>query len=546
MQSLSLYPGAAVSARSGPALDGSWLMLALHLVVWSWVGIALRTNLDLPGDMVEAYAWGQGWQWGYFKHPPLSAWLAGAWFSVFPTGDASYSVLGAMNMGLALAGFCALARDTLPAAWRLPSLAAAMLLPAATVMSLRFNANAVLLSTWPWVVWFFLRTMRSGRLRDAAGLGLTAALAMLGKYFSGVLLLTLLAAVLAHPPWRGRLGQRCTAVALLSFLLLLWPHLLWLRANDYGPLLYARQATQQVAGSPAMRALQFVAGQGALLLPALGLLAWTARHVAGWRVWQRVLGDLLRPAGQPAWWWGVGPVVVAAVATVLTGARTVSVWGLPMTLLLCLFVAQRLSVHAAALALQPAASPARTLLVPWLVAALAAPAFWAVQARQGNAAVAEPRAELALAVEAAWAARHPGQRLPWVAGSEALAASVSFYGKSRPAYWSLRNPAQHTPWVDVQQVLTDGGALVCTADDRLCADAATGWGGQVENLIVAKHARGVVFPAATYTVGWLPPGGAAATGAAKSAAAATVDSARHLQTGISTASSRQFQRDEVQ
>ena len=38
-------------------------------------------------DVAEAFAWGQKFQLGYGKHPPLSGWVAGLWFMFFPAQD---------------------------------------------------------------------------------------------------------------------------------------------------------------------------------------------------------------------------------------------------------------------------------------------------------------------------------------------------------------------------------------------------------------------------------------------------------------------------
>ena len=34
-------------------------------------------NSNLPLDTIEALAWASDIQWGYSKHPPLSAWFSG-------------------------------------------------------------------------------------------------------------------------------------------------------------------------------------------------------------------------------------------------------------------------------------------------------------------------------------------------------------------------------------------------------------------------------------------------------------------------------------
>jgi 4-amino-4-deoxy-L-arabinose transferase-like glycosyltransferase len=98
-----------------------------------------------------------------------------------------------------------LARQFLPGRWVLLTVAVASLAPGVTGLAMRFNANAVLIATWPWVMALFVRLMTHGRGRDAWLCGVVAALTVLGKYYSGVLLLSLLVTALCLPQWRRRL-----------------------------------------------------------------------------------------------------------------------------------------------------------------------------------------------------------------------------------------------------------------------------------------------------------------------------------------------------
>jgi len=136
------------------------LLLAVHVLLWTWAGVASRSNFDTPGDMVEAYAWAQGWQLGYYKHPPLAAWVAGLWFTVIPESHWGYALLAALNGAVGLLGLALLAREFLPRPWVLLAVAAASLNPGLTTLAMRFNANAILISTWPWAMCLFVRLMR--------------------------------------------------------------------------------------------------------------------------------------------------------------------------------------------------------------------------------------------------------------------------------------------------------------------------------------------------------------------------------------------------
>ena len=53
-------------------------------------------------DVAEAYGWGQKFLWGYGKHPPLSGWVAGLWFTVFPAADWATYALAMATVGVGM------------------------------------------------------------------------------------------------------------------------------------------------------------------------------------------------------------------------------------------------------------------------------------------------------------------------------------------------------------------------------------------------------------------------------------------------------------
>src|SRR5579871_1832542 len=92
---------------------GPWLVITfalVHAILWTRILIDLKAAQDVHMDVAEAFAWGQKFQFGYGKHPPLAGWVAGLWFDLFPAQDwATYllamTVLGA---GLVICWFVAL------------------------------------------------------------------------------------------------------------------------------------------------------------------------------------------------------------------------------------------------------------------------------------------------------------------------------------------------------------------------------------------------------------------------------------------------------
>ena len=211
---------------------GLWATLGLYLLAWVLAHGVSDTNLDAYADMLENYAWGQHLGWGSAKHPPLFAWLTGIWFALFPTIDTSYHVLSYLNAALGLLGVYRLAQAIGREELALPAvLLLGMSFPYST-LAVKFNANAVLLSVWPWVAVAWANSIRwQGRagLIWSVLLGLLAGLSMLGKYYSGVFLLGIFLTSFTFKIGRQWFKTYRPWLALVCFLLGLLPHLLWLQ-----------------------------------------------------------------------------------------------------------------------------------------------------------------------------------------------------------------------------------------------------------------------------------------------------------------------------
>jgi 4-amino-4-deoxy-L-arabinose transferase-like glycosyltransferase len=503
---LTLIPTLASDRTQAPARGVSvrWqlaFLLLAHVLLWTWAGVASRSNFDAPGDMVEAYAWAQGWQWGYYKHPPLSAWATGLWFSVMPESHAGFAMLAAFNGAIGLAGLAFLAREFLPARWVLLTVVVASLTPGITSLAMRFNANAILISSWPWAVALFVRMMHRGRLKDAVLCGVVCALAMLGKYYSAVLLATLVTTALWLPHWRARLLMKPFLVAVLVFAACMTPHLLWLFAQQHGPLQYAQAATgMETRGTSALRALNFALAHWAF--PVVALVAFLAalNGPLRWRAAWASLWAPLRPRSSELWLLGVLPVVATMLGTILTGARTAWIWGLPISAGLALLATSRAHEMGATLNLR---RMWRAVAVVWVVVILAAPLWWWLRALYQSPAVSEPREEMALTVDALWDQENVAP-LRFISGTRALAASVAFYAPSHPRYWSMWNATRETPWINLDDVKRHGGVIVCALEDKPCETLALSWSTDARPVRVAKKVRGLQFPTQLYRVFIIP------------------------------------------
>src|SRR5262245_3089049 len=126
---------------------------------------------SLHPDMTEAWMWGKEFRLGYAKHPPLFAWIAGAWFWLLPRSDGSYYLLAAVNAAVGLCGVWMIAGRLLERERRWVAMLLLLLTPYFSLYAARYNANSALLASWPWAVYFFVRSIETRRLADGAAFG---------------------------------------------------------------------------------------------------------------------------------------------------------------------------------------------------------------------------------------------------------------------------------------------------------------------------------------------------------------------------------------
>ena len=73
-------------------INNIFLIFALsHLIIWTLV--PTLTNNNLPLDTIEALAWGSNLDWGFTKHPPMSALFPEVLFQIFGSQDWAYYFL---------------------------------------------------------------------------------------------------------------------------------------------------------------------------------------------------------------------------------------------------------------------------------------------------------------------------------------------------------------------------------------------------------------------------------------------------------------------
>ena len=188
------------------------LTLAAYTLLWALYGTITKSSQGLSPDMTELVAWSRDLSFGYFKHPPLAAWLVRAWFSLLPVAEWTYYLLAMLMPALTLWIVWQGSADYLDVEKRLAGLALLTLVPFFNFHALKYNVNTVLMPVWAATSFWFLRSYRTRSTLYAALAGIGAAACMLGKYWSVFLIAGLIVAALVdrrRPGWSRK--ARATA-----------------------------------------------------------------------------------------------------------------------------------------------------------------------------------------------------------------------------------------------------------------------------------------------------------------------------------------------
>ena len=88
-----------------------YTFITTHLILWTLVPAI--TNNNLPLDTIEALAWGSNLDWGFNKHPPMSALLVEIFYQIFGKNDWAYYLLSQICVVLSFFIVWSLSKDFL-------------------------------------------------------------------------------------------------------------------------------------------------------------------------------------------------------------------------------------------------------------------------------------------------------------------------------------------------------------------------------------------------------------------------------------------------
>ncbi len=217
-----------------------YIFIASHLLIWTL--IPTFTNHNLPLDTIEALAWGSNLDWGFNKHPPMSAFLPEIIYFIFGPQDWAYYLLSQICVVVSFFVIFKLADDFFEN--KIYSFLSVLLLEGIYFYNFttpEFNVNVCLIPFWSLSLFYFWKGIRNNKILDWIFLGLFAGLGFLSKYLFVYLGLAI-AVLLIYLIINKKINLKCL-VSLIPFFLILSPHIIWLSENEYVTITYGLMRT---------------------------------------------------------------------------------------------------------------------------------------------------------------------------------------------------------------------------------------------------------------------------------------------------------------
>ena len=218
-----------------------YLFLIAHLFVWTL--IPSITNNNLPLDTIEALAWGSNLDWGYNKHPPVSAFFVEFFYFFFGSNDIAYYLLSQIFVILAFYIVWIFSNEFFQN--KTLSFFSVLILEGIYFYNFttpEFNVNVCQLPFWAFTVYLSwkLYMKKDTNTVILILLGLTAAIGFLTKYLFAYLLLSVVM-IFAYEFFitKTRKIDFKHYLPIEIFFVLLVPHLIWLFQNDFVTIKYA-------------------------------------------------------------------------------------------------------------------------------------------------------------------------------------------------------------------------------------------------------------------------------------------------------------------
>ncbi len=424
-----------------------FIFLFFHLIIWTL--IPSLTNNNLPLDTIEALAWGSNLDWGFNKHPPMSAFFSEIFFQIFGPQDWAYYLLSQVFVLIAFYYVFKFANEILENSKL--SLLSVFLLVSIYFYNFttpEFNVNVCQLPFWSLVVYFSWKIYSSKEIKfiDCFLLGLFGALGFLSKYLFAYLLASifLLFLYLIFFQKKKKLDFKYL-ITIEVFLVLLVPHFIWLYQNDFITIFYGIKRTgleETDVFNHIQYPIIFLVKQMVILIPFFFLIWLLIKKIKfKFNLKDKKLFFLIII--------NVLPILLMLLTSIITGSKVRTMWMTPFYLffgVLFIYIFKY----------QINLKKINTFLYSFLFLFFLSPALYSyVSISQTEKRTDYPGKEIAKKTQEIWD-RDFEKEIQFVTGDEWKAGNLSYHLKSRPVWEGFKT----------DEILKKSSQFICI--DEIC------------------------------------------------------------------------------
>ena len=396
------------------------VFLLSHFAIW--VLVPSITNHNLPLDTIEALAWGSNLDWGFNKHPPLSAFAVEVFYQIFGSQDWAYYFLS--QICVVTSFFVVWKFSEYFFQNKIYSLIAVLLLEGIYFYNYttpEFNVYVCELAFWALTVYYCWKGFEKNDYASWLLFGFFSGLGVLSHYLF-IYLLCALDVFFIYLIINKKINFKCL-ISYVPFLLVLLPHLIWLTENNYITITYALHRTGLSEPNfldHFIHPLIFLGKQIGILVPFfLMVLLLVSKLKTNFNFKDKKLLFLLTI--------NIIPIILMFLTSMLMGVKVRTMWMTPFYLffgVLLIYIFQS----------QINLNKLKYFVSLFLILFIFSPFAYAyISITQTDKRTDYPGKEHAIEVQKRWDKKFES-KINVVLGNEWLAGNLSYHLKSRPRW----------------------------------------------------------------------------------------------------------------
>ena len=405
-----------------------YIFVIAHLIFWTL--IPSTTNHNLPLDTIEALAWGSNLDWGFNKHPPMSAFFPEVFYQIFGSQDWVYYLLSQIFVIISFYFVFKFSKEIFNN--NLLGLISLLLIETIYFYNFttpEFNVNVCQLPFWSITVYYSWKIYISKEIKflDCFLVGLFGAFGFLSKYLFIYLLVSidLLFIYLIFFKKEKKFDFKYLITAEV-FLVVLIPHLIWLNNNEFITISYglARTELEQSALIDHIKfPIIFLFKQLGILIPFF-ILSWllVKKIKVNFKFRDKKLLFLLAI--------NILPIFLMFLTSLIIGSKIRIMWMTPFYLFLGTLIVYLFQAQINLKKLKP-------FMIGFTFFFFLSPILYAyISISKDNKRTDYPGKEIAIKTQYAWDQQF-NSTINIVLGDEWRAGNLSYHLKSRPVWEGL-------------------------------------------------------------------------------------------------------------